>query len=160
MIDLSKIPHLQERQALLAQLARRDAIQAEYDAEIGDLRKQRTAICREMGKELDIANAKLKAARDAHAEEVGQIRDKFAASLDAVDEKSNPIWAKYTERFDLFDEAFVGDLNADVWLIENEEPIARCALTGLPLRADDELLSDEDGCSRILKAALPLRDVA
>jgi hypothetical protein len=159
MIDLSKVPHLQERQALLAQLAKRDAIQAEYDAELGDLPRQRSVIVRQMIDALGAANAKFKAVRDAHFEEVSRIRADAEAAFEPIDRQTNPIWAKFTERFDAFNEVFVGELDANVWLIESEEPIARCALTGLPLRSDDELLSDEDGCM-VLKAALPLRDAA
>jgi hypothetical protein len=150
MIDLSKIPMLAERQALLEKLIPRAAIQAEWDAARALLSSRHDAAYQE-------CRDKIIAARESCDEAVAAAQAARDAIVGPIDLELAPIDEKFEARLDEFDEAIFAEIGGEThpW-VNDEPPVSLCALTGLPIHDDDELFTDEDG-NRIIATALTLR---
>lgn len=164
-LDLSKVPHLEERQALLAKLDARAALHAKRDEISAPFDKQREPTvlaeseaddaAREWFKAVETeqlaviadANAKVVAARKTMNEALtasGEAREAAEASITEAEEEA---LADINKQIEEFDAALYESLGGEShpWTIDEygDDHIERCVLTGLPLRDDDALLEDE-----------------
>lgn len=183
-LDLSKVPHLEERKALLAKLAQRAALldareqaSAPFEERRLPLIKAHDAAC-QAGDDArtPIVDAQEKIIADANAiiaeargkigeantalyrarDDAGRLYDEAAAPIDA---EESAALAPFEEKIAAFDKALFDELGGQShpWeLSEGDDYIARCVLTGLPLRDDDETLEDDiETGGKFLRAAVP-----
>jgi len=144
-LDLSKVPHLEERRQLLEQFNPRRAIERERDAAIEPFQVRRRAT-------LKTHTARILAIREELAKAIGARDDE----LNVIDAEEGPVALAFSQRLEAWDDAFQEALRDDhSWRLGDDEPIEFCTLTGLPLHDDDDVLDDDAFGGRILRAALP-----
>lgn len=174
--DLSKVPHLEERQALLVKLAERkvliderDAISAPFDAQREPTQKAEEeadnaaraafdAVEREQNAIIAAANKRIVEARSVKRAAMDASGDARAAAQASINEAEQAALLEITERIEAFDTALLESLGAEdhPWVSSHDDDfIERCMLTGLPLRDEDEKLADDDNTGGyVLRAVL------
>lgn len=141
-IDLSKIPHLEERRKIMALREQRDEIESEQNDASAEARaalnaEQSRIWARHREEEKTLLTPLRKA--------VENLEEPFNGRLEVIDAEIEAICEPLESAPDYHDD-YCG--------------IHMCALTELILLDGDEVITDEETGERILRAALPFPDQA
>jgi hypothetical protein len=163
-IDLSKLSHLDLRQALAVKLAERDKLTAGRDAAVAALGQQREPY----EAAYDASRKEAQRARDDERNaserfynaEIGRAASVLATATAVIDQAEAAAEKPYDEAIGALDAEIEALLGPDhCWRRDEygDDYFERCALCGLPVHDDDDVLAEEDSGTLILRALLPSR---